>query len=448
MTFGFGRAATSVVKAAEAGPAAEAVALDQMRLVAALDAMKRGAEPAEWPEGDAGAALRAFADAVSRRGRDDLGALVSFARDASATGLGVGWVTHDVRQVAESTSTIAGAVEELANSISELFSMSSSGAADATSAREETGLCLQEMGAASSSMDAIRDRVGAIAARIGVLEDAVRQIADMAGAIEAISSQTNLLALNATIEAARAGDAGRGFAVVANEVKSLSGQTAKATEQIRARIATLMEETDAIKRATGESASAVADGEATIRATGDKVEAVGRHVSLITSNMHALSDVLGQQRAATNEISENVGRIASTASKTRGEIDAVLGKLVAAEETAIAGVDGAAGRGLRGFECLRFAAEAGQLHRRLGAILIGAGSAELDAGVFGARLDALPADERPEDAIRARDVVRREAAAMLAHVRAQDWSAASDCFTRAEAALEEAVKAAERAARR
>ena len=222
MTFGFGRVTPAAANQVEPNPAAEAAIVDQARLVAALDAMKRGAAPADWPAGDAGAALKGFSEVIDQRGRSDLESIVSFARNAAATGLGVGWITHDVRQVAESTSTIAGAVEQLANSISELFSMSSSGAADATAARDETSVCLAEMGAASSSMDAIRERVGAIATRIGVLEDAVRQIADMAGAIEAISSQTNLLALNATIEAARAGDAGRGVAVVAHEVKSVS----------------------------------------------------------------------------------------------------------------------------------------------------------------------------------------------------------------------------------
>src|SRR5436309_10145290 len=67
---------------------------------------------------------------------------------------------------------------------------------------------------------------------------------------ERIAARTNLLALNATIEAARAGEAGRGFAIVAQEVKSLAGQTARATQDISQRI-------EAIQAVTHRSVEAI-----------------------------------------------------------------------------------------------------------------------------------------------------------------------------------------------
>jgi hemoglobin-like flavoprotein len=64
------------------------------------------------------------------------------------------------------------------------------------------------------------------------LEEEIQAVANVAEQVQAIARQTNLLALNAKIEAARAGEAGRGFDVVATEVKELSTQTSRATQEI------------------------------------------------------------------------------------------------------------------------------------------------------------------------------------------------------------------------
>ncbi len=75
--------------------------------------------------------------------------------------------------------------------------------------------------------------------RLSALSRAVEEIASTANLIEQIAGATNMLALNATIEAARAGESGKGFAVVAGEVKTLSRQTAQATEGVYHQLATI-----------------------------------------------------------------------------------------------------------------------------------------------------------------------------------------------------------------
>lgn len=126
--------------------------------------------------------------------------------------------------------------------------------------------------------------------RIAQLSEAGARIGDVVKLITSIAEQTNLLALNATIEAARAGDAGRGFAVVAQEVKTLAGQTAKATDEISTQIASM-------QLATEESVTAI--------------KAITETIERISGIAGSISAAVEQQRSATHNIAASVRAAAS-----------------------------------------------------------------------------------------------------------------------------------------
>jgi methyl-accepting chemotaxis protein len=243
--------------------------------------------------------LRSFVDGF----QTSVGGIIDNVLNASSEFEGVAQkLTQAARTTAELSGKSAGASETASEHVRSAAAASdelSSSIAEITRrVRESNGI----------AAEAVKQAV-ATDQRINELSEAGARIGDVVKLITTIAEQTNLLALNATIEAARAGDAGRGFAVVAQEVKTLAGQTARATEEIGSQIANM-------QLVTQESVGAI--------------KAIGETIERISEIATAISAAVEQQRAATENIAQSVR---SAASGTDDVVSNIRSAAQGAEET-------------------------------------------------------------------------------------------------------------------
>jgi methyl-accepting chemotaxis protein len=193
-----------------------------------------------------------------------------------------------MRDTAQSITKVASDASGRATAAAHATEQASSNVFAVASAAEQLSASIEEIGRqvrqSASVVEQAGQRTEKSVAEIESLAAATQRIDGVLNLIQAIAEQTNLLALNATIEAARAGDAGRGFAVVAHEVKTLAGQTAKATFEIGQNISMIQASTRNAVEAVREIGTAV------------------REINEVTSN---IAGAVGQQDTATREISAN-----------------------------------------------------------------------------------------------------------------------------------------------
>jgi methyl-accepting chemotaxis protein len=148
------------------------------------------------------------------------------------------------------------------------------------------------------------------------LSSHVEAIESILGLIRDIAGQTNLLALNATIEAARAGDAGRGFAVVAQEVKSLASQTARATDDITAKITAIQQATRQTVDANGSIRQTVVEVQTSADRIRQAMEIQAQTVTMITA-------AVDETALAADSMSSTIAAIRADTEMVVSEIDEV-----------------------------------------------------------------------------------------------------------------------------
>ena len=149
----------------------------------------------------------------------------------------------------------------------------------------------------------------ALSAHVEAIESILSLIRDIAG-------QTNLLALNATIEAARAGDAGRGFAVVAQEVKSLASQTARATDDITAKIT-------AIQQATRQTVDANGSIQSTVEEVQTSADRIRQAMELQAQTVTMITAAVDETALAADSMSSTIAAIRSDTENVAKDIDEV-----------------------------------------------------------------------------------------------------------------------------
>ena len=241
--------------------------------------------------------------------------------------------TGEVRKMDTHVSGMSKAVEELDFSIHSITKLANSGAESLSACVEQSQTGLDAVRLTRSETEQLGGAFETITGRVTDLEQASRQIAEIVDTIAAIADQTNLLALNATIEAARAGEAGRGFAVVAGEVKALSGQTAKATEDIRQRMDHLQQQVAAITEAVSNSSGSVQEGINAANASENAVNSVTDTMRESARIVSEIAQLITEQSSATTNLSSSVSEIASGATRARERVEHVVEASAGTEST-------------------------------------------------------------------------------------------------------------------
>ena len=219
-------------------------------------------------------------------------------------------VNSALEQISQTVQEMAKGAQDMskqANEIQDLSKKTSEKAKNGTSASES----LNEV------MLKIQEETNTSSQKISLLTESSKKIKAIIEVISGISDQTNLLALNAAIEAARAGDAGRGFAVVADQVRKLSEETNKATQQINLLINEITNNVDIATKSVEENTSRVTEGMEEVKNTTNIFNEIPILIGNVDKSITEMATVVEQNAAGSEETSASLQEITASLNEVK-----------------------------------------------------------------------------------------------------------------------------------
>lgn len=177
---------------------------------------------------------------------------------------------------------------------------------------EDAHSCVDEMNSSIEIVDASVANVLRINEQIEDFQQKAAQINEIIDMVKKVANKSGLLALNASIEAARAGEAGRGFAVVANQVKDLSANTTQSAEAAMAYVQELMSGISALVESINNTATQLADGNASIHRSLESMEHISSSMSLVSSEVDHIYGEINTQSALTEAFVASIDTITAS----------------------------------------------------------------------------------------------------------------------------------------
>lgn len=210
---------------------------------------------------------------------------------------------------------VAAAVTEMATATQEIASSSDQAASASANSVKISDRGQQVANTCQASISNLSDQVNDAVKIILELKNHGQTINSIVSTISDIAEQTNLLALNAAIEAARAGEAGRGFAVVADEVRMLSQNTHKSTEEINSMITTLQSTTQDAVKVMNQCHELAQTSVNDAQNASDSFQEISQAVNDISEMSTHIATAAEQQTSVTDEIGRNTESIREVASE-------------------------------------------------------------------------------------------------------------------------------------